>query len=52
MKATLMIAAALLLSACTAERLYGTGQAWERNQCSKLPDKADYDRCMARAERR
>ena len=41
--------AVLPLSACTTEQLYGSAQGWERNQCSKIPDKADFDRCMARA---
>lgn len=41
--------AALLLSACTAAQLYGSRQAWQRNECKKLPDKADYDRCMRSA---
>jgi hypothetical protein len=36
------------LPACTTEQAYGTGQAWQRNQCSRLPDKTDYDRCMSR----
>jgi len=38
---------ALSLSACTAEQAYGTVQAWQRNQCAKLPDKADFDHCMS-----
>jgi len=36
-----------LLCACTAEQMYGSGQAWQRNQCSRMPDKADADRCAA-----
>jgi hypothetical protein len=41
------LVAASLLPACTAEQAYGTAQAWQRNQCSKLPDKAEFDRCMS-----
>ena len=37
------------LSACTTEQMYGSGQAWQRNQCSRMPDKADADRCAAQA---
>ena len=39
---------ALSLSACTAEQAYDTAQAWQRNQCNKLPDKAEFDRCMSK----
>ena len=39
----------LLLSACSAEQAYNAGQAWQRTQCSALPDKAEYDRCISRA---
>jgi hypothetical protein len=40
----------LLLPACTAEQAYGSGQAWQRNQCARIPDKAEYDRCMGKAD--
>jgi len=39
---------ALSMSACTAEQAYGTSQAWQRNQCNKLPDKAEFDRCISK----
>jgi hypothetical protein len=42
------ILVALSLSACTAEQAYGTAQAWQRNQCNNLPDKAEFDRCMSK----
>jgi hypothetical protein len=41
--------AIVLLSACSADRLYRSGQGWQRNQCNRLPDKTDFDRCVARA---
>ncbi len=41
---------ALSLAACTAEQVYGSGQAWQRNQCNQLPDKADFDRCMKKTD--
>ena len=52
MKSNAGIAGTLLvlvmsLPACTAEQAYGTGQAWQRSQCGRIPDKADYDRCVA-----
>lgn len=52
LRSTIALLVALLLPACTAERVYDMGQAWQRNQCSKLPDKAEFDRCMARTSTR
>lgn len=40
---------ALFLPVCTAEQVYGTGQAWQRNQCNKLPGRAEFDHCMSKA---
>lgn len=40
---------ALLLAGCSAEQAYNAGQAWQRNQCAGIPDKAEYDRCTANA---
>lgn len=40
---------ALSLSACTTEQVYSSAQGWQRNQCSKLPDKVEFDRCMSNA---
>jgi len=40
---------ALSLPACTAERVYGSAQAWQQNQCNKIPDKTEFDRCMSKA---
>jgi len=44
-----LAASTLPLSACTTEQLHGTAQGYERNQCSKIADKVEFDRCMARA---
>ena len=41
---------ALSLPACTAELGYNMAQASQRNQCAKLPDKADFDRCMSKTD--
>ena len=48
--ASVTLLAALYISGCTAEQAYGTAQAYQRNQCNKLPDKAEYDRCMSRTD--
>lgn len=31
---------------CTSQQLYGTGQAWQRNQCNKIVDMQERNRCM------
>jgi hypothetical protein len=41
---------ALSSSGCTSEQAYGTVQAWQRNQCNQLPDKAEFDRCVSKAD--
>ena len=43
------ILAASFLSACTAEQMYGSLHGWQANQCNRIPDKADADRCLASA---
>jgi len=37
--------ACLALSACTPEQLYATGRNWQRQECAKLPDPQQRDRC-------
>ena len=37
------------LPACTTERAYDTAQAYQRNQCGRIADKAEFDRCMSGA---
>jgi hypothetical protein len=39
----------LALPACTTQRAYDTAQAYQRNQCGRIPDKAEFDRCMSGA---
>ena len=46
-----IIVLALALAGCSGEQTYSAGQNWQRNQCTRLPDKAEYDRCMADANR-
>jgi hypothetical protein len=47
MAATAAALLASLLTACSAEQAYNAGQAWQRNQCAGIPDKAEYDRCVS-----
>lgn len=39
---------AFSLAACTTEQLYSAAQGWQQTQCIRIPDKTDFDRCMAK----
>ena len=39
-------ALAILLSACTSEQRYDAGQGWRQNECNKIVDKDERDRCF------
>lgn len=36
---------------CSSQQLYGTGQAMQRNECNKLADLAERQRCMEAVNR-
>ncbi len=38
---------AVLVGACSSQQIYDSGQAWQRNECQKLNDKAERDHCLA-----
>jgi hypothetical protein len=40
---------ALALPGCTSEQLYATGQGWQRNECNKLIDGQERQRCLNQA---
>lgn len=40
----------LLVSGCTSQQLYATGQGWQRNECNKLLDQSERERCMRQAD--
>lgn len=42
-----VLAAAASLAACTAQQLYGAGQSWQRQECHRLPDADQRQRCLA-----
>jgi len=50
-KPMLLLAAVQLLASCSSEQAYSAGQNWQRNQCARIPDRAEYDRCMVDASR-
>lgn len=37
------------LAGCTTEQAYNSLQGWQQNQCNRIPDKAEFDRCMSKA---
>jgi hypothetical protein len=36
----------LSVAGCSTRQLYSTGQSWQRQECLRLPDLAERDRCM------
>ncbi len=38
-----------VLVGCSSQQLYSSGQSWQRQECHKLPDVAERNRCMASA---
>lgn len=41
----------MILPACSSEQVYATGQNWQRQECAKLPDPQERERCYADADR-
>jgi hypothetical protein len=37
----------MCLAGCSSQQLYYAGQAWQQNQCDKMQDAAERNRCMA-----
>jgi len=46
--ATLTVVSAITLG-CSTQQLYGTGQAWQRNECQRLVDQYERERCLTNA---
>ena len=36
-----LLAVAQLLAGCSSEQAYSAGQNWQRNQCARIPDRAE-----------
>lgn len=49
--AALLAVIAIATASCASKDLYATGQNWQRQECIKIPDLAQRDRCMASAAR-
>jgi hypothetical protein len=39
-----------LSSGCSSQQRYAAGQGYQRNQCERLPDMAERQRCLAKAD--
>jgi hypothetical protein len=39
----------LALHGCSSQQVYGAGQAWQRQDCTRINDAQERNRCMARA---
>jgi hypothetical protein len=46
MRSRLLLLMVLSLGGCTTQQLYSTGQSWQRQECLRLPDLAERDRCL------
>jgi hypothetical protein len=46
MRTLIAAAAALLLFGCSTQQLYNTTQAWQRQECMKMPDVQERQRCL------
>ena len=42
----IVLAAAAGLPACSSQQLYGVGQEWQKNECNKIIDMPERNRCM------
>jgi hypothetical protein len=38
-----------VLPACSSQQLYGAGQEWQRNECRKINDTQERQRCLSSA---
>jgi hypothetical protein len=37
------------LSGCSSQQMYASGQGYQRNQCERLPDMGERQRCLEKA---
>jgi hypothetical protein len=45
--AALGLIGCMCLVGCSSQQLYNAGQAWQQNQCNRIEDAAERNRCMA-----
>jgi hypothetical protein len=44
-----LILAGTLLPGCSSQQMYASGQSYQRNQCERLPDMGERQRCLEKA---
>ena len=49
MSCRILAAALAVTTGCTTQQLYTTGQSWQRNECTRLVDQQERERCQANA---
>ena len=47
LRLTVLIASMFATTGCTWQQAYSSAQEWQRNQCYRLPDQAERERCLA-----
>ncbi len=50
LKTAWLLILVLAASGCTSERLYATGRATQRNQCERMPNQYDREKCLRDAD--
>lgn len=45
----IVAAIVLTITGCAAQQLYTTGQAWQRNECYRMLDQLERERCLSNA---
>jgi len=45
--AVLLFALGAVLSGCSSQQMYASGQAYQRQQCQRMPDASDRERCLS-----
>ena len=46
-----LLAGLLALAGCSSQQLYGAGQGWQQQECQRLADAQERQRCMSSASR-
>jgi hypothetical protein len=46
----LWLTSSIAIVGCTSQQLYSSGQAWQQNECNKINDSIERDKCMASAK--